>query len=76
MRAQEYLRDVHERYNKWEREAQTNGQRSMLRNLLERTFGEMPSEIHAKLDQATVEQLEVWGLRFRAAETVTNVFAN
>ena len=90
MEAREYLREVRARYAEWEKRVRREGreegraegeelgrlegERILLRKLLTRRFGDLPTAILARLDQATSEQLELWGERVLTAETLDAVF--
>ncbi|MEF8768032.1 MAG: DUF4351 domain-containing protein [Candidatus Accumulibacter phosphatis] len=50
------------------------GESALLRKLLERRFGPLPSWVHERLGQATPEQLETWGLDLLDAAGHDEVF--
>lgn len=50
------------------------GQAELLRNLLTRRFDTLPAEVHARLDAASPEELELWGTRLLSARHLADVF--
>lgn len=56
-------------------EGQINGQRMLLRRLLEQRFGPLPARDAARLEAAGSEELERWALRMLQAERLESVFA-
>ena len=55
-------------------EGRFEGRVEFLARLLTKRFGPLSSEIHARLTQATTEQLERWGERLLDAESLDGVF--
>ena len=47
-----------------------------LRKLLLRRFDSLPQGIGAKISQANIEQLELWGERLLTSQSLEEVFAN
>ena len=50
------------------------GEMILLRRMLTKRFGELPSAIEIRLSQASIADLELWGDRLLEAKTLTDVF--
>jgi len=50
------------------------GERAVLERLLQRRFGQLPTELHQKLEQASSEDLEHWVDQVFDAETLDDIF--
>jgi hypothetical protein len=50
------------------------GEMILLRRMLTKRFGELPSAIEIRLSQALIADLELWGDRFLDAQTLTDIF--
>jgi hypothetical protein len=46
----------------------------MLVRLLSRRFGAVPEDAHARIDAASLEQLDIWSERVLDAATLEDVF--
>jgi hypothetical protein len=46
----------------------------MLVRLLTRRFGAVPEAVHARIDRASLEQLDIWSERVLDAATLDDVF--
>ena len=46
----------------------------LLRRMLRQRFGELPSAIEIRLNQASIADLELWGDRILEATTLTDIF--
>ncbi len=55
---------------KGEKKGERTGKALLLRRQLERRFGELPKWASKKLDSASAEKLEKWGLQLLDAETI------
>ncbi len=67
---------VHEGMLKGEREGMLKGERKMLLLMLRARFGNLPSEIDARVQAAGSELLDQWVTRVLGAKTLEDVFAN
>ena len=56
------------------KEGRQEGERLFLTKMLTKRFGLLPDWLPAKLGQAGIEQLEVWGERILEAQTLSQVF--
>jgi hypothetical protein len=52
------------------------GAASLLKRQLAQRFGEVPAWVQEKLDQASQEELELWGTRILEAEVIEDVFSS
>jgi len=50
------------------------GEMMLLRRMLTKRFGELPSTIEMRLSQASIADLELWGDRILEAKTLTDIF--
>ena len=50
------------------------GEMILLRRMLTKRFGELPSAIEIRLNQASIADLELWGDRILEATTLTDIF--
>jgi hypothetical protein len=50
------------------------GEMMLLRRMLTKRFGELPSAIEIRLTQASIVELELWGDRILEAQTLTDIF--
>ena len=50
------------------------GEMILLRRMLRQRFGELPSAIEIRLNQASIADLELWGDRILEATTLTDIF--
>ena len=50
------------------------GEMILLRRMLRKRFGELPSAIEIRLNQASIADLELWGDRILEATTLTDIF--
>ncbi|MCC6558759.1 MAG: DUF4351 domain-containing protein [Polyangiaceae bacterium] len=57
------------------REGRREGERSLLVRLLRARFGELPAEALARIEAADVAEIERWGERVLAAQTLAEVLA-
>ena len=55
-------------------EGMLEGERLFLTKQLNKRFGSLPAAITAKLGQAGIEQLELWGERILEAQTLSQLF--
>jgi predicted transposase YdaD len=55
-------------------QGQQQGKLMMLRNLLEKRFGSLPSWVNSRLEQATAQELEQWSLQLFDAIALEDVF--
>ncbi|PZV25438.1 MAG: hypothetical protein DCF12_14955 [Snowella sp.] len=46
----------------------------LLRRMLTKRFGELPSAIEIRLTQASIADLELWSDRFLEAKTLADIF--
>lgn len=55
-------------------QGEQQGKLMMLRNLLEKRFGSLPSWVNSRLEQATAQELEQWSLQLFDAIGLEDVF--
>ena len=53
-----------------------DGQRTFLRRLLQTRFGPLPSSLEQRLQQASEDELNIWGERVLSAEQLEQVFVD
>ena len=69
------LRDMlRERAEEWQQEWLEQGETKLLNRLLTRRFGNLPTWVTEKLDQASGEEIERWGDNILEAATLEEVF--
>ena len=54
---------------------QTRGKQAIIRRLLELRFGPLPSHVHARLENASVAELDAWTERLLSAASLDEVLA-
>jgi predicted transposase YdaD len=59
--------------NEGRNEGRAEGERSLLLRLLRSRFGELPAEAMARIEAASVTELERWGDRVLTAKTLDEV---
>ena len=57
-------------------EGEKKGQRIFLRRLLQTRFGPLPSSLEQRLQQASEDELNIWGERVLSAEQLEQVFVD
>ncbi len=55
-------------------QGEQHGKAMMLHRLLEKRFGNLPSWVNSRLEQASVQQLEQWSLQLFDAASLEDVF--
>ncbi|MEY3220995.1 MAG: hypothetical protein RIT27_2352 [Pseudomonadota bacterium] len=63
-----------EAFNKGKYQGKLEGERLILKRLLERRFKTLPEWVLQRLNQATDEQLEIWSLKLFDVDTLEELF--
>jgi hypothetical protein len=62
-------------YDEMERRAKRTGQAELLLEMLADSFGPVPVEIVARVQEASSDELQRWARRMRSAQSLADVFA-
>ena len=65
---------VEEWTKEWFEQGQITGESRMLAKLLRKRFGDLPSTILEKINSASEQELETWGLNLLDANSLDEVF--